>query len=300
MKSEFSERINKLSKLINCNLQSYAVNNKSPLSKQMAYSLLAGGKRLRPILVLEAARLCGGSMTDTIPAALAMEYIHCYSLIHDDLPAMDNDELRRGKPTSHIKFGEAAAILAGDALLTDAFALVASCARSKHVKAHDVLKAIEVLSQFAGSNGMVGGQFKDTIETSSWPKKPRKINATNLSYIHLNKTAALLRASLQVGALIAGCSAKHLVALDKYGMHIGIAFQIIDDILDVSANKTLLGKKGSDRRNNKLTYVSLYGISKARADACAHINLAKKAISIFGKKADMLNQLADYIIDRNY
>ncbi len=286
--------------LINARLKSYVSANRSPLSKAMSYSLLAGGKRLRPMLVLEAARLCGGKKADVQPAALALEFIHTYSLIHDDLPAMDNDDLRRGKPTSHKKFDESTAILAGDALLTDAFALVATCARSKRVKAGDVVKAIEVLSLFSGSNGMVGGQMQDTAETGSWTKKSRKRNADNLNYIHLNKTAALLRASLQVGALISGADTRQVKALDEYGKHIGIAFQIADDILDVTGDKKLLGKKGSDRENNKLTYVSLFGLEKARTDAAGHICRAKSALRAFGNEKIILEQLADYIINRDH
>jgi geranylgeranyl diphosphate synthase type II len=266
----------------------------------MTYSLLAGGKRLRPLLVLEGARICGGVVEDAIPAAVAVEYIHTYSLIHDDLPAMDNDDLRRGLPTSHRKFNESTAILAGDALLTDAFALVASCAASKRVKPENALKAVAALSKFAGSNGMVGGQMADTLETTAWRKKSIKSNAANLHYIHVNKTAALLRASLLAGAHLSGAGAKQLKALDTYGLHIGVAFQIADDILDVVADKKLLGKNGSDKNNNKLTYVSLYGLDKARKDACRHIAAAKNAIALFGEQKNILSQLAEFIIDRKY
>lgn len=264
--------------------------------KAMRYALLAGGKRLRPVLALEAARICGGSEAKVMPAACALEYIHTYSLVHDDLPAMDDDDLRRGKPTTHKVFGEAGAILAGDALLTEAFALAASCP----LPAERVLRAITILSKAAGYAGMVGGQMKDTVETGSWRGKGRKTLLKTIDYIHLNKTAALIQASLLCGAALSGATRRQLGALDEYGRRIGLAFQIADDILDITADKKLLGKRGSDRDNNKLTYPALFGLELSGALATAHVSKAKRALRVFGKKAAMLEKLADYIINRDH
>ena len=268
------------------------------LDNAIRYSVNAGGKRLRPILVLESAKICGLPAKKVLPAACAIEFIHTYSLIHDDLPAMDNDDLRRGKPTLHKKFNEATAILAGDALLTDAFGLLASC--SKNLPAERVSKAIEVLSNAAGSKGMVLGQLKDTIEAGSWNKKSKLVLKSHLELIHKNKTAALLAASLVIGATLAGADKKQISALNNYGYKIGFAFQIADDVLDVVANKKLLGKSGSDAKNNKLTFVTLYGIDKSILEARKLVTQAKAEILKFGEKADFLISLADYIVDRKY
>jgi geranylgeranyl diphosphate synthase type II len=290
----------KKSLLVNQYLKRYLPRDSSLLSRAMRYSIFAGGKRLRPMLVLEAAELCGLSNDAVMPAACALEYIHTYSLIHDDLPAMDDDDLRRGKPTCHIKFGEATAILAGDALLTDAFRLVSKCAENKKIPSECVIQANILLSSAAGYNGMIGGQMKDTIETDGWDKKSRASARKSLEYIHLNKTAALLRASLLVGATLAGGTKKQLSALDNYGRDIGLAFQIADDILDITADKKLLGKRGSDRENNKLTYPALYGLDASRAMATRLIQHAKKSVSVFQGEALILEKLADYIIERQY
>jgi len=267
----------------------------SLLSRAMRYSVLAGGKRLRPILVLEASRLCGGNAQAVMPAACALEFIHTYSLIHDDLPAMDNDDLRRGMPTSHKKFGEATAILAGDALLTEAFGLMAQCGRNPHVAA-----AVSLLADAAGSNGMVGGQMQDTVESGCWRKKNRKMAQRYLRCIHEKKTGALITASLLVGATLAGAGRRQAECLECYGNNIGLAFQIADDILDVTGDKKLLGKKGSDRDNDKLTYPALYGLDESARIARRAVDEAKQALSPFGGKAAMLAALANYITERQY
>lgn len=272
----------------------------SLIVRAMRYSLFAGGKRLRPMLVIEGAVLCGGTEAMVMPAACALEMIHTYSLIHDDLPAMDNDDLRRGKPTSHRKFGEATAILAGDALLTDAFRVMTLCSDHPKVKPASVVAAVAILARHAGFDGMIGGQMQDTVEGNTWAGKGRSRAARTLEYIHLNKTAALIRASLTVGATLAGGDRRRIDALDSYGRNVGLAFQIADDILDIVGNKKLLGKRGSDRDNNKLTWPALYGLDASQKMARDRVNEAKEHIALFEKKADILSQLADYAIERQY
>jgi geranylgeranyl diphosphate synthase type II len=209
---------------------------------------------------------------------------------------MDNDDLRRGRPTSHKKFGEAAAILAGDALLTDAFRLITKTKSSPKA----VVDCIRILAESAGYNGMIGGQAKDTIEASKWKMKNKKQSKKDLSYIHKNKTAALISASLLIGATMANASKKQKKALNAYGQKTGLAFQIVDDILDITANKKLLGKKGSDRNNDKLTYPAVYGIEKSKKMAVKLVKEAKNNLRIFDKKAEILGKIADYIIERKF
>lgn len=289
--------LKKRAKFVEKALHRFAPADKRRIAQAMRYSLFAGGKRLRPILLLEAAHLCGGKDAQFLPAACALEYVHTYSLIHDDLPAMDDDDLRRGKPTSHKRFDEATAILAGDGLLTEAFRLVTV---TGHVPHWRIVRAVQILAEASGHVGMIEGQMQDTVESGAWRKLPRERAARVLEHIHLNKTGALIRASLVIGTMLAGGSDRHVIALDTYGKHIGLAFQIADDILDVEGNKTLLGKRGSDRENDKLTYVSLYGIDKARQMADAHVRAAKKAVSLFGGKKKILSELADYVVQRVY
>ncbi len=281
--------------LIEKALERYLPRDNRLISRAMKYSLMAGGKRLRPVLVLEGAALCGGRPADYLAPACALEYVHTYSLIHDDLPAMDNDDLRRGKPTSHKKFGEAAAILAGDALLTDAFLLMTLSPAGPAA----AIDALRLLAAAAGHDGMIGGQVADTLETDAWQKKGKARSARTLEYIHLNKTAALLRASLTIGATLAGGNKKQTAALDGYGRDIGLAFQIADDILDITADKKLLGKRGSDRDNNKLTWPAIHGLDASREKARALVASAKKHLSLFGPRAKILAALADYIVDRD-
>lgn len=284
--------------IVNRALVQYAPKSNTLIAQAMRYALFAGGKRLRPILVIAGAELCGGKQAKVMPAACAIEFIHTYSLVHDDLPAMDDDVLRRGKLTTHKKFGEATGILAGDALLTEAFNLLASC--RKYASADRVLEAVKLMSVFSGWDGMIGGQMKDTVETDNWDKKNRKRSIKNIEYIHLNKTAALIRASLLMGAALSGADKRQMKALDTYGRNIGLAFQIADDILDITADKKLLGKRGSDLENNKLTYPALFGLETSRRMAEKLITEAKASLKIFGKQAGILNELADYIIKRQY
>jgi geranylgeranyl diphosphate synthase type II len=283
-------------KKVNSALKKFLPKDNSVISQAMRYSVLAGGKRIRPALLILAAKIFGAKDGAVMPAACAVEYLHTYSLVHDDLPSMDNDDLRRGKPTSHKKFGEAPALLCGDALLTESFGLLI---KSK-AEPKDINKAIAILSYYSGYKGMIAGQAEDTFEQGRWNDKNRALLSKKLKFIQLKKTSALLAASVKIGGALAGADDESLKVLENYANNIGCAFQIIDDILDVYADKKLLGKKGSDAANGKLTALCLYGRQEAQKSARRHIKIAKDAISVFGKKADMLKLLADYIVERQY
>ena len=286
----------KKGKIVNKLLVKYLPKDKSIISCAMRYSVLAGGKRLRPIFVMLGAESFGLDLKKIEPAVCAVEFLHTYSLIHDDLPAMDNDDLRRGKPTSHKKFGESVAILAGDALLTETFNLIAKA----DVPADRIVKAIKMFAQYSGYNGMIAGQANDTIEAGKWNKKNISLCKKKLEYIHIHKTSDLIKASLLLGAILAGAKDNDLEALEKYGHNIGIAFQIADDILDVYADKKLLGKKGSDADNDKITYLRLYGKEQSENKAKNLIIEAKKSISKFKINKVIYESLADYMINRNF
>jgi len=260
------------------------------LFESMTYSLFAGGKRLRPILSIASYEACGGKSEDILPQASSIELIHTYSLIHDDLPAMDNDDLRRGKPTNHKVFGEAIAILAGDALLTEAFVMFLN---NNIFSSELLLKALKTLAIAAGPTGMVGGQAEDILSEN---KKP---TMSDLYFIHTHKTGALIEASVKIGPILAEASNKEYESLSKYGERIGLAFQIIDDILDITGLDEKLGKKtGADIQKGKMTYPSLYGIEYSRKEAERLIYEAINAISCFNKKAEPLKAIAEYIIKR--
>lgn len=272
------------------------------IEEAMRYSLMAGGKRLRPMLVLAAAECCGGSAKKALKAACALEMIHTYSLIHDDLPAMDDDDLRRGQPTNHKMFGEAIAILAGDGLLTYAFEVLSANAASAKLSAARTAELIRVVAVGAGARGMVGGQVVD-LESEAFPDEKlqnggRAKAEALLRYIHIHKTAALITTALEAGAIIAGATALQRKALREYGRAVGLAFQITDDVLDVVGEKALLGKRGSDADNQKLTYVRLHGIDGSRALANDLISTAHRTLGRFGKKGKVLHLLADYIVER--
>ncbi len=269
------------------------------LRKAMKYSLFAGGKRLRPTLVMEAAECCGLGAKKALKAAAALEMIHTYSLVHDDLPAMDDDDLRRGKPTNHKVFGEAMAILAGDGLLTKAFEAAAENAADLKLKGKEAAELVRVIAYGAGAEGMVGGQVADLAAEGLGKKLTKAQAAKTLEAVHRRKTGALIVASLDAGAVLAGASESKRVALRAYGECIGLAFQIADDVLDVVGDKKKLGKRGSDRDNDKLTYASLYGVDGARAKARALVEMAHAHLEGFGRKADVLHDLADYIIERD-
>jgi geranylgeranyl diphosphate synthase type II len=285
--------LNEKKDLIDSYLKSYFTASSSPsvLHEAMKYSLFAGGKRIRPILALASFEACGGDAKKIIPQAAALELIHTYSLIHDDLPAMDNDDLRRGKPTNHKMFGEAMAILAGDALLTEAFFMMTQA--DIKIKPSILLKALREVALAAGHNGMVGGQAQDIISEDAEP------DSETLEFIHLHKTAALIKSSVRIGPILAGSRKKQLQALTRYGENTGLAFQIIDDVLDVEGSAEELGKPvGSDSRKKKMTYPSLYGIEGARNKANELISEAIDAIGIFSSEADPLREIAGYLAKR--
>ncbi len=289
--------LNQKAKYVDGLLKKYLPKDKSVVSRAMNYSVLAGGKRLRPLFVMLGAEAAGlKDMKKIEPAICAVEFLHTYSLIHDDLPAMDNDDLRRGKPTSHKKFGESAAILAGDALLTESFNLVAKCS----VPPERIVKAIKIFADYSGYKGMIAGQAEDTIEAGKWNKQNVSFCKKKLEFIHIHKTSDLIKASLKLGAVLAGAKENVLNALDKYGHNIGIAFQIADDILDVYADKKLLGKNGSDADNDKLTYLRLYGKEQSETNAKKLIEEAKKSVANFKTNKEILNALADYMITRKF
>jgi geranylgeranyl diphosphate synthase, type II len=262
------------------------------IHRAMRYSVLAPGKRLRPILVIAGAEAVAGRADTVLDTACALELIHAYSLIHDDLPAMDDDDYRRGRLTSHKVFGEAMAILAGDALLTLAFRLVATNA-ARVVPAALVGSVVAEIADAAGTDGMVGGQVVD-IESEG-----KSISPDMLDYIHLHKTAALIRAALRVGALLAGGHAEHVEAISRAGLALGLAFQIVDDILDVEGSLAELGKSaGSDERKRKATYPALHGLPASRQRARELIEETKQLLSPLGPPADPIRALADFVFER--
>ncbi|MBI5893890.1 MAG: polyprenyl synthetase family protein [Deltaproteobacteria bacterium] len=259
------------------------------LHKAMRYSVFAGGKRIRPILVIASAEAVGGRIEDVINAACAVEMIHTYSLIHDDLPAMDNDDLRRGKPTNHKVFGEALAILAGDALLTLAFDILAK----SHNKAENALTVIHEIAKASGSMGMVGGQAVD-MESEG-----KECDLPLLEYIHIHKTGALMLACIRTGAALANASKKQRESLTRYGEAIGLAFQIADDILDIEGTKKEIGKTvGSDAKKKKITYPSVLGLNESKDRAKELIQIALDAVKDFDDKAEPLRKIAGYVVER--
>ena len=259
------------------------------LAESMRYSLMAGGKRLRPVLLMEAAEAVGGRGEDYLKAACALEMIHTYSLIHDDLPAMDNDDYRRGKLTNHKVYGAGMATLAGDALLTLAFEVVLRQKAEPEV----LCRVIREISQAAGPDGMVGGQAID-MESEG-----QKIPMEQLRKMHMGKTGALFRAAIRSGAILAGANETELNALTRYAEAFGLAFQITDDILDVVGDQELIGKPvGSDERNNKSTYVTLTSLEEAKRLAQEAVDEAIEALEPFGDKAQFLKELVEFLISR--
>ena len=259
----------------------------------MQYSLMAGGKRIRPVLCLGAAEAVGGNPADALPAACALEMIHTYSLIHDDLPAMDNDSLRRGKPTCHIAFDEATAILAGDALLTLAFEVLASAASENEGFAVKWLKVIQIIAVAAGCRGMIQGQMLDMASEGG------NRSAAELESMHTLKTGALIEASLHCGALIADAGIQETLMLKNFARSIGLAFQVTDDLLNVEGNPELMGKAiGTDRQHDKSTYPAVLGLDASKKFARQLVRNALQALENFDKKAEPLRALAIYIIER--
>ena len=335
--NKFDAYLKERAKLVEKNLSKYISKiNNSPkiLTDAMDYSLQAGGKRVRPILLMAAAEAFGKKAADVMPAACAVEMLHTYSLIHDDLPSMDNDSLRRGKPTNHKVFGEDLALLAGDALLTYVFEVFAQNGKVKAIGAENTLNALLHFANCAGASGMVGGQVADVyaegmgrsdahslradkLRQTSKPLADKTLHyfmlpasvkettpETILRYIHANKTGALIRGSVEAGALLAGAKGKDLTLIKKYANCIGLVFQIVDDILDVTATANQLGKSNSDQENGKLTFVSLFGLEGSRKHAQLLIANAQKALdalkNVKKKNLRPLYDMAEFFKTRTY
>jgi geranylgeranyl diphosphate synthase type II len=262
------------------------------IHKAMRYSLFAGGKRLRPILCLAAAETCGGKIEHALPLACAMECIHTYSLVHDDLPSMDNDDFRRGRATCHKVFGDGIAVLAGDALLTMAFEVVS---RARPTRRYDMPTLLREVAVAAGSRKLIAGQVAD-LEAEG-----KRTTRAELRYIHENKTSAILATSVRLGAMSANAEPKQLSAISRFGGSLGLAFQVIDDILDVTQTTEKLGKSaGKDIAARKATYPAVLGLEKSRVEARRLTRNAHNALSVFGAKGETLHALANYLLEREY
>jgi geranylgeranyl diphosphate synthase type II len=267
------------------------------LREAMEYSLMAGGKRLRPVLTLLACEACGGTPEDAMPAACALEMVHTYSLVHDDLPAMDDDDLRRGRPTNHKQFGEAMAILAGDALLTRAFEVIA-----RGIRPADVAAACCVdLAAAAGAAGMVGGQVADLEAEEISPSGDQATDGARLAGIHRRKTGALIACAVSMGARVAGVNETLRESLCGYGQNIGLAFQITDDLLDIAGDRDRMGKGvGKDADRGKLTYPGVYGVKESRARAEQLIASACASVEPLGSAGEPLADLARFVLERDH
>ncbi len=282
-------------KLIDLALKSYlntapSGSGEEKMLEAMRYSVENGGKRIRPMLVLEFCRMCGGDVETAVPFACAIEFIHTYSLIHDDLPCMDDDDMRRGKPSSHIKFGEANALLAGDSLLTFAFKVASE---AKGVSPEAVVKAISLLAEVAGCAGMIAGQVQDLENENG------VVTVDELRSVDLLKTGELIRGACQLGCIVAGADKEKLEAARNYAESLGIAFQIVDDILDVTSDEATLGKPvGSDAENCKNTYVSLLGLERAQEIAQELTERAMASLSVFGEESRFLIELSGELLSR--
>ena len=269
-----------------------ATTKPATIHRAMRYSLLSGGKRLRPLLCCAASEACGGTARPALPAACAVEMVHAYSLIHDDLPCMDDDDLRRGKPTSHIVFGEGMAVLTGDALLTEAFAVLAKAKPRSRYTATDL---VAELARAAGSRGLIAGQVADLEAEGRKPAEPA------LYFIHAAKTGMLLRAALKLGGMSAGGSAKQVAALDRFGFALGLAFQIQDDILDATQSAGKLGKTaGKDAAAGKVTFPALFGLTRSRELAARWTANAVESLRPFAARGKTLHDLADSMLRREH
>jgi geranylgeranyl diphosphate synthase type II len=257
----------------------------------MRYSVENGGKRVRPLLTLLFCDACGGDVNKALPMASAVEYIHTYSLIHDDLPCMDDDDLRRGKPTNHIVYGEATAVLAGDALLNFAFETVLNHSK---VSPALTLEGLKIIAEASGTEGMIGGQIID-LESEG-----KAIDAVTLMSMHVHKTGALMMAPAKVGALIGGGTKEDVLNMEKFARYLGVAFQIKDDILDVESSTEVLGKPvGSDKANEKTTFVTLYGLDQSKKMLEDYTNKAIETLEEYGEKAEFLRQLSMFLLRRD-
>jgi geranylgeranyl diphosphate synthase type II len=289
-----TEYLKKKQELVNSFLESYVSGSFEPsrLHESVQYSLLAGGKRIRPILCLTAHEACGGDGNAIMPQACAIELIHTYSLIHDDLPSMDDDELRRGKPTNHVVFGEAMAILSGDALLTDAFRIFSD---NSIIGPEKLLNGIHELASAAGIFGMVAGQAQDIMSENAEP------DSQLLEFIHMHKTAALIKASVRIGALLSDADDETVSMITDYGNNIGLAFQVIDDILDIVSSTEEMGKpSGSDEEKSKMTYPSVHGIERSREIARERIDSSIASVQKINGNPEKLIAIADYLFRRTH
>ena len=293
-----SQYLSEGKKLIDERMLSFLPQGKAypeSIHEAMRYSLLAGGKRLRPVLLMAAAEAVGGDRHTILPFAIAAELIHTYTLIHDDLPALDNDDLRRGKPTNHKVFGEAIAILAGDALLTQAFIIMTRAAGMETVPPECILKATHEMAGALGSTGMIGGQVVD-LESEG-----KRINSETLEYIHIYKTGFLIRACIRCGGVLSQASKGQLSSLSSFGAHIGLAFQIIDDILDITGDQEKLGKDiGSDLTKNKATYPALYGLEESKRKAEELVEESIDCLNEFDDRANPLREIARFFVQRTF
>ena len=295
--SNFKDKLEQYRVLIDNSLMNYVTKpdfEEKRVYDAMAYAFTGGGKRIRPILTLEFCRLCGMDISYALPFACAVEMIHCYSLVHDDLPCMDDDALRRGKPSCHIAYGEAYALLAGDGLLTLAFETMLKKYEGSIVTPQNSARAALELAKQAGYCGMIGGQ---TVDIAS---EGKEINLETLKLMHSLKTGALISAACKIGCIIAGASEEKICAAQEYAKNIGLAFQITDDVLDAVGDTAQLGKNvGSDEANNKTTFVSLMGVEKSLEAACELTEKAKSELEIFGSDSEFLCELADYLAKRD-
>ena len=282
--------------IVDRNLEAYfpeAEGRASDLMDAMKYSLFAGGKRLRPILCMAGAGAVGGDESRVLSVACALELIHTYSLIHDDLPLMDDDDLRRGKPTCHKVFGDAIALLAGDGLLTESFNLMTAPESTNGISPHLILRVIALISGAAGYRGMVGGQVVD-IQSEG-----KGVDLSLVEFIHSHKTGALIAASVASGVILAGGDESQIEAISSYGRKIGLAFQISDDILDIEGDSRIMGKEsGSDEQKGKITYPAVMGMEKAREIQSELVAASIEALRMFDHGAEPLRQIARYIIER--
>lgn len=286
---EFEEKIIEVNKSLEKFIEEKD-NPQATIYKAMNYSLHAGGKRIRPVILISVAELLGASRENVMPFACAIEMIHTYSLIHDDLPCMDNDDLRRGKPTNHKVYGDALAVLAGDALLNKAFEVIL---KNSQVSPNMTLAALSEIADASGTEGMIGGQVID-IESEN-----KQIDAVTLMTLHLHKTAALIMASAKVGALLGGGSREDLINFEEFARYLGIAFQIKDDILDVCGEVEKLGKKtGVDDEKNKSTFVRIYGLEQSEKLLSDYTQKAIDSLSSYGEKSEFLSELAKFLLNR--
>ncbi|SHJ40092.1 farnesyl-diphosphate synthase [Dethiosulfatibacter aminovorans DSM 17477] len=266
-------------------------NRQKKIYESMRYSLFAGGKRIRPVLMMETFSMFNEDEDSIMPFACALEMIHTYSLIHDDLPAMDDDDYRRGKPTNHKVYGDAMAILAGDGLLNKAFETVSQNMTSMKIPAERILKSLEILSTASGTEGMIGGQVTDMFVEER--------TMEYLEYMHKLKTGALIRAACEIGATAGGATEEEISKLSDYARYLGLAFQVKDDILDFTADEEELGKPvGSDEKNAKLTYITLVGLEESQRILEDYTEKAVASLGIFGDRADRLREIAEYLLIR--